>query len=169
MSRTVFSAVCVALLAAAIGPAAGQRLIDKAQRDDIAVVHRDDPEMAAAMDKARATLPDFLALARAPRRSMSNFAVKVAIGGPHTEAEYFWIASFKEKDGRFTGRINNTPRSVKSVKIGQTIAFSQDEIVDWLYLDNGKMKGNYTACVLLKREPGQAEAFKKQFGLECDL
>lgn len=32
------------------------------------------------------------------------------------------------------------------------------------------MKGNYTACAILKREPkAQQEAFKKRFGLECDI
>jgi len=167
MSPTVFATV-IALLAASIVPAAAEGILEKAKRDEVALVPRDDPEMAEAMRKARDALPGFLALARAPRSSMSGFAVKVAVRGPGTDNEYFWIASFKEQDGRFTGRINNTPRMVKTVKAGQTFAFTEDEIVDWLYLDNGKMKGNYTACVLLKREPGQAEAFKKQFGLECE-
>jgi len=167
MSPTVFATV-IALLAASIVPAAAEGILEKAKRDEVALVPRDDPEMAEAMRKARDALPGFLALARAPRSSMSGFAVKVAVRGPGTDNEYFWIASFKEQDGRFTGRINNTPRMVRSVKAGQTFAFTEDEIVDWLYLDNGKMKGNYTACVLLKREPGQAEAFKKQFGLECE-
>ena len=77
--------------------------------------------------------------------------------------------SFQSKDGSFTGRINNTPRLVKTVTFGESFTFSEGEIVDWLYLDAGKMKGNYTACALLKREPGQVAAFKKKFGLECDL
>jgi hypothetical protein len=30
------------------------------------------------------------------------------------------------------------------------------------------MKGNYTACVLIRNEPkDQQEAFKKRFGLDC--
>lgn len=52
---------------------------------------------------------------------------------------------------------------------GQSFDFSEGEIVDWLYMDGAKMKGNYTACALLKREPGQAAAFKARFGLDCDL
>ena len=58
---------------------------------------------------------------------------------------------------------------MKSVKFGQTFAFSEDEIVDWLYMDGDKMKGNYTICAILKREPSQAEAVKKHFGLECEF
>ena len=95
----------------------------------------------------------------------------MAIRDKNTENEYFWITPFKEQDGRFSGRIDNSPRWVKSVKFGQTFAFSEDEIVDWLYMDGGKMKGNFTVCAIMKREPSQAEveAVKKRFGLECEF
>jgi uncharacterized protein YegJ (DUF2314 family) len=59
---------------------------------------------------------------------------------------------------------------VHSVKMGQTISFGQNEIVDWMYLDGGKMKGNYTACALLKSASrSEVEEFKRRFGLNCDL
>jgi uncharacterized protein YegJ (DUF2314 family) len=55
------------------------------------------------------------------------------------------------------------------VKLGQLVEFSEAEIVDWLYMEGGKMHGNFTACALLKREPpDQLEAMKKQYGLSCD-
>jgi uncharacterized protein YegJ (DUF2314 family) len=166
---TAFSAMFISVLAVGIVPAAAEGLLDNAQRDQIVLVPKGDPDMAAAMRKARATLPDFLALARAPRPSTSGFAVKVAIRDPGTENEYFWITPFREQDGRFIGRIDNIPRLVRSVRLGQTFAFSHGEIADWLYYEGGKMKGNYTACATTKREPGKAEAFKKEFGLECDF
>jgi hypothetical protein len=32
------------------------------------------------------------------------------------------------------------------------------------------MKGNYTGCAIMKHEPAKLrEAFKKRYGLECDL
>ena len=56
----------------------------------------------------------------------------------------------------------------KTVKFGQIITFVERQIVDWLYMDNGRMQGNFTLCVLLKREPpDQAKAFMKQYGLSC--
>jgi uncharacterized protein YegJ (DUF2314 family) len=170
MRSSAASAVLIAALAAtiSIGPAMAQPLMDKAARDDIALVPRNDPDMAAAMRKARAKLPEFFALARKPNAFTTGFAVKVAVRDKN-DVEYFWVTPFTEQDGRFTGRINNTPRLVKTVKFGESLTFSEGEIVDWLYLDAGKMKGNYTACALLKREPGQAADFKKKFGLECDL
>jgi uncharacterized protein YegJ (DUF2314 family) len=43
-------------------------------------------------------------------------------------------------------------------------------VVDWLYLQGGKMIGNFTACALLERgPPKEAAAFMKQYGLNCDF
>ena len=56
------------------------------------------------------------------------------------------------------------------MKTGQTITFARSDIVDWMYIENGKMKGNFTACALLKSAPKkEAEDFKRQFSLDCDL
>jgi uncharacterized protein YegJ (DUF2314 family) len=94
--------------------------------------------------------------------------VKVAVSEAD-DREFFWIAPFEQRGSKFTGEINNTPQLVKKVKLGQTIAFTESEIVDWLYQDGRAMRGNFTACVLLKREPrNEAEQFMKQLGLRCD-
>ena len=84
-------------------PATAQTILERAERDELAIVSKNDPNMVAAMRKVRDTLQDFLKLARAPRPSTSGFAVKVAIRDKNTENEYFWITPFKEQDGRFSG------------------------------------------------------------------
>jgi uncharacterized protein YegJ (DUF2314 family) len=152
-------------------PATAQTVLQKAERDEVARVANCDPVMAAAMHKARDTLPDFLALAAAPKPDMDGFAVKIPIRDhPGDDAEYFWIDPFRNDNGHFSGRINNKPESVRSVKLGQTVKFEQSDIVDWMYLDGNKMKGNYTACALLKSAPRQeVEEFEERFGLKCDL
>jgi uncharacterized protein YegJ (DUF2314 family) len=158
----------VALAALAGGDARAETLLERAERDGIAYVAKDDAEMAAAMRKAREGLAEFLKLARSPRPTMRGFAVKVAIT-EGDETEFFWIAPFTQLKNEFSGEINNTPQLVKKVKLGQKITFKEDEIVDWLYQDGGRMRGNFTACVLLRREPPkEAEKFMKQFGLRCD-
>jgi len=165
---------CVALVAAliplSIGIAGAESVLDKSKRDGIVNVERGDPDMAVAYKRARETLPDFLKLARAPRSTTRGFAVKVPVPyGDRNDAEFFWISPFEQRDDRYAGRINNTPRLAKTVKLGQVIEFAENEIVDWLYLEDGKMIGNFTACALIKREPpAQAAAFMKQYGLSCD-
>jgi uncharacterized protein YegJ (DUF2314 family) len=165
----VRTAIAIAvMIAVAPGVALTETLLERAKRDGIAYVEKDDAEMAAAMRRARETLPEFLKLARAPRPTMRAFAVKVAVSEAD-DTEFFWIAPFEQRNDQFTGRINNAPQLVKKVKFGQTIAFKEEEIVDWLYQDGGAMRGNFTACVLLKREPrDEAEKFMKQLGLRCD-
>lgn len=172
MISTGYAVLLSAALAAGLvsNLAAGPSPTEKAERDELAIVGNSDPVMAAAMRKARATLPDFLALAAAPKPSMEGFAVKVAIPVSARDAEYFWITPFTNTSGQFSGAINNTPRLAKTVKLGQTITFSQAAIVDWMYMDGHTMKGNYTACALLKSaSKREVEEFKERFGLDCDF
>ena len=159
--------VLFSLLAAT--PLTAQTILEKAARDEIAAVADTDPNMAAAMRKAQSTLADFLKVATAPRPDTQGFSLKVAVREGE-RVEYFWITPFTNNGSQFSGEINNTPRVVRSVKLGQqTITFAQSDIVDWMYIENGRMKGNYTACALLKSAPkNEAEEFKNHFGLNCD-
>jgi uncharacterized protein YegJ (DUF2314 family) len=171
MTSTGYAMLLGAAVAAGLTakPADAQSSTQKAERDELAIVAKSDPVMAAAMGNACKTLPDFLNVAAEPKPGMEGFAVKVAIREGDS-AEYFWITPFTGKDGEFSGAINNTPRSVRPVKLGQTIPFHQSEIVDWMYMDGQTMKGNYTACALLKSAPKQEQQeFKKRFGLDCDF
>jgi uncharacterized protein YegJ (DUF2314 family) len=162
-------AIAAGLVALALpGIATSQTILQKSQKDEIIQVPDGNAAMAEAFRKARATLPEFLALARAPRSTVTGMAVKVAVRDANAN-EFFWITGFTQRDDKYAGRIDNTPRSVKNVREGDVITFAEAEIVDWLYLENGKMKGNYTACALLSREPPQDQiAFKQRFGLDCD-
>ena len=50
--------------------------------------------------------------------------------------------------------------------MGDTVSFVKNEIVDWMYMDAGRMKGNYSAHAILKSaRPKDREAFKRRFGL----
>jgi uncharacterized protein YegJ (DUF2314 family) len=150
------------------GQYASGSLMDKARRDEVVTFEKNDPDMAAAFRKARETLPQFLALVRARDTTVSKLAVKIAIPAGDDD-EYFWLTQVGEHGNKYVGRINNTPRAAKQVSFGQVVQFSEAEIVDWLYMENGKMRGNFTACAMLKREPpDQAEAMRKRFGLSCE-
>jgi uncharacterized protein YegJ (DUF2314 family) len=163
--------VSVAIFFAAAGAvthAADDSILEKSKRDEIALVPDGNADMETAFRKARATLKDFLALVRVPRPSITNYAVKIGIPD-RGETEFFWISRFTQQNGRLIGRIDNTPRLVRNVREGERISFKESDVVDWLYRENGRMIGNYTACGLIKNEPPQqAEAFKKEYGLSCD-
>lgn len=141
-------------------------IADKAKHDHVIQVAQGDPDMEDAFRKAKTSMPDFLKIARAPPPSVDGIAVKVPIsdGGAN---EFFWISQLVEKDGRFQGRIANKPRSVHTVRQGQTITFQESEIVDWTYRQNNRMFGNFTMCAILKNEPEQADKLRKEYGLVC--
>ena len=171
MSKFGATVNVVALIAIASYAASldAQTISEKAKRDQIVNVAKNDLAMLAAMQKARSTLSDFLALANSPPPKTEGFSVKVAVREDE-HVEYFWIIPFEKKEGHFSGRLNNRPRTVTNVTFGQTIAFAESEIVDWMYMDDGKMKGSYTTCAILKKEPlAEAEALMKRYGLSCDL
>jgi len=150
------------------GHYASGTLMDKARRDDVVTFEKGDPDMAAAFRKARETLPGFLALVGARQTTITKLAVKIAIPAGDDD-EYFWLTEIGQHGNKYAGRINNTPRAAKQVSFGQVIQFSEAEIVDWLYMEDGKMRGNFTACAMLKREPpDQLEAMRKQYGLSCE-
>jgi uncharacterized protein YegJ (DUF2314 family) len=148
---------------------AGNALVQKAERDELFILAMNDPVMAAAIQRARRTLPKFLALAKHPGPTMEGFAVKIAIRA-HSGAEFFWIHPFAQVDGRFIGQINNAPHTVANLKMGDTVSFVENEIVDWIYMDGGTMKGNYSARAILKSAPPQdSQAFRRRFGLDFDF
>src|SRR5262245_35091904 len=125
--------------------------------------------MTLALRKARETLPAFLALSLAPQSTMSAFSVKVAVPTPKGD-EYFWIGQFKRDGERYTGRLDNTPRWATWLKEGQVFDFSESEIVDWMYLEDGRMKGNFTFCALMKDEPKKdAAVMIRRLGVDCSF
>ena len=145
-------------------------IVEKARYDEVAYVAHGDPAMEDAFRKARAKLPSFLALAKVPLAGMEGFAVKVAIADG-CDTEYFWIHPFTQKGEQLSGVLNNTPSSPAiRLQKGDRINFMERDIVDWMYMERGAMRGNYTARALLKNaSQTEKEAFRRQFGFDGEL
>ena len=147
-----------------------QSFEDRAKRDEVVDMPSTDPAMAAAFRKARATLEGFLAIAKNPSPNLTTLALKVRVRELASN-EYFWVTPFRVEGEGFSGILNNEPRVVRNVKMGQTLRFKSSDVVDWMYYDTAqkRMYGNFTACALLTREPPKERAkAKEQYGLECD-
>ncbi len=160
------------LIAVALWPAvasAQSSVRERIERDELAIVEESDPVMVAAIRKGRETLPEFLRLANSPHPTMQNFSVKVPVRAGD-QYEYFWVKDFKKADEVYSGRIDNIPRWATHLKDGDTITCREDEIVDWLYVQSGKMKGNFTFSALMQRESrAEARAMIRRFGADCKL
>lgn len=133
----------------------------KSKQDQVIDVSADDPEMNAAIAKARETLPQFWETFDRREHDETDFALKVKIT-ENKEVEHFWAIDIKKENGRIRGTINNDPETVHNVKIGQRITIPEADISDWLFQRDGKMVGNYTLRALFKKmSPAEVEQYKK--------
>ena len=168
VNKMVYGLVVALALVAGVSQAKG--INEKVANDEISYMSDNDPAMKKAFAKAQKTLPDFLRQAAKPQPDTSTYALKVGLReGKNTE--YFWVGDFQEKGDQFTAILDNTPQMVRNYRKGQQISFKRAQIVDWMYIDEGKqrMMGNFTACALLTKESAEeAAAFKKQWGLRCE-
>jgi uncharacterized protein YegJ (DUF2314 family) len=133
---------------------------DSGDKDKVITVAEDDPNMTAAIANARSLLPRFWQMFDHREHGETDFCLKVKITDKG-KAEHFWAVNIERKDGKIFGTINNDPEIVHNVKIGDRIPIPEDDISDWLYMQNGKMFGNYTLRVLFKQmSASEVEKYK---------
>ncbi|MFL6657036.1 MAG: YegJ family protein [Massilia sp.] len=127
----------------------------------------DDVEMEAAINKAQSTLDGFLVIAAKPPVGTEAFKLKVAItDGVHVE--HFWIRPFHAIDGGFEGTVNNKPDLVHTVKLGQVIRFTRDDVSDWGYMKAGHQVGSFTVCAMFKHLPKEeVDYYRTSYGFDC--
>jgi uncharacterized protein YegJ (DUF2314 family) len=140
---------------------AGQAAHPAVAADHVVNVPNDDPEMAAAIAKARGSLATFWQAWKAPKQGEEGFSLKVRIPyGNGNSAEHFWLIEIERAGGKYSGIINNEPAYATQVEAGERYEFAEADISDWLFMRNGKMVGNETMRPLLKRMPKeQAEQY----------
>src|SRR5215208_4434837 len=86
---------------------------DKRDHDEVVFAGQKDPEMVAAIKKARETLDEFLAVAAKPPANSSGFKLKVMVKDGR-DTEHFWVTPFEVADSGFQGILANQPRVVRN-------------------------------------------------------
>src|SRR3990167_6264403 len=68
------------------------------------------------------------------------------------EHEHMWVEVDTYLDGKFYGRLDNVPETVKESRIETPTSVKKEEIEDWLFFDPRiqKMVGGYSTEVLKK-------------------
>lgn len=124
----------------------------------------DEKEMKQASETAQSTFDEFLKRFKNPQPGDEDFNVKVRISDEHG-VEHFWVGELRLDSEPYSGIIGHDPEIVRNVEFGQKYSFRKSEIVDWMYMANGKMQGNYTLRVMLESMPKEeAEEIKKNVG-----
>ena len=111
------------------------------------------------------TLDKFNEALKSGKPDFEYFALKTRFNTPNG-GEHIWVSNIILKEGKYFGVIDNLPESTTDVKLGDTIQIKNDNITDWMYIDNQKLRGGYTLRVLRNR---MTETERKQFDSDSGL
>ncbi len=123
--------------------------------------------MNAAIEKAKATVGDFVRAFHAQKPGTTDFCVKKPYPTPSGGQEHMWIEVTGEEAGVLHGVVVNEAEDTREVKNGQEVSLCITEISDWKYQEGKKLIGGYTIRYFVeKMAPKEREEFLKQAGFE---
>jgi len=147
---------------------------------NVKTIAADDPAMARAHEKSEKGLDDFLEKLSNPPSGTENYNIKLGFTDKGKGVtiitdqvaqyvEFMWVDQIQRSGDHFTAILGDTPEDVHNIKRGDRVEFEKSDIFDWLYIENGKVKGNYTVCPLLLAGPKeQLEEYRVNYGIVCD-
>jgi len=144
------SLLALALVVAACHDSPGN-VVKRPGQSDVINVEAEDPGMNAAIKKAASTLPEFKAALAAPPERAVGFSVKVAFPYGKNNREHIWLDTPSFSEGSVSGVIGNEPVYVTSIKLGQKVSAPESRVSDWMYIQDGVLKGGFTVRALLDR------------------
>jgi uncharacterized protein YegJ (DUF2314 family) len=109
-------------------------------------VPKDHAAMHHAVTEARKTVGEFIAALEHPAPGQQDFEIKKPFI-QNGQVEHIWLSDVQFVSNRFQGRVDNQPRKIQGLKLGQLVSVNPKEISDWLYVDHGKLVGGYTVRV----------------------
>ena len=102
----------------------------------------DDPRLIGAERNARERFGEFVE-SFALRNPSDTFAVKAAFRDDFG-LEYLWVRVRHLDDDNLHGTLDNEPRELKSVRLGQPVKVARELVNDWLVVRNGRVLGGFT-------------------------
>ncbi len=128
-------------------------------------VPKNNAAMHLAVQEARKTIKTFIATLRHPGPGQQDFELKKRfVQGD--QVEHIWLSDVKIVGNHFEGQIDNQPRKIQGLKLGQVVSVKRNEISDWLYIDNGTLVGGYTVRAHYNQLTPQQ---KQKFDREADF
>lgn len=144
MFRAFLIAVLSAgLMACDVGGAGGS--------EEMLYAREHDPEMDAAMQAARDSLPTFWAHFDKRGPGYEDLLLKVAMPTTDDSLEYIWMEVRGRDEDKITGVLINQPVKIAGVSQGSTVTVSPQQVSDWNYTRDGVSYGQFTTRVFAKR------------------
>jgi len=125
-------------------------------------------QMESAFAEALATLDEFIQLLAEPNPTRTFAALKIRFTLPDGTAQDIWCDDVTYADDQFTGNMGDDIPSLR-LAFGDRIALSQNDIVDWMIVQDGKLIGGFTIRVAYSRmTPAEKEFFLNDAGYSID-
>jgi uncharacterized protein YegJ (DUF2314 family) len=110
-----------------------------------------DPQMDAAMAEAQGTMTNFLTVLQSPRTNQYGFSISARFDSKAKGIrEYIWITNLRYHDSGFDGIV-----ALDKTEIGlafkQPVSVVVSNVVDWMYVEDGKVIGDSTGRLLRSR------------------
>ena len=110
---------------------------------DVYSVKEDDVQLIQAIEKAKHTLKYYKDSLISPKPNQTYFSIKTKLtDGNHVE--HIWLDAAEISDKIVYGIVNNLPTNLKNIELGKKIGVSENEITDWLIVENNRLIGGYT-------------------------
>lgn len=118
-----------------------------------------DAELAAAIEQARASLDTFIAKITTPHADRTFVAVKVRFTPPGESPQDIWVDEVTYADGVLRGNVGDDIPALK-LEAGEKIKIDEEDILDWMIVEEGKLIGGYTIRLAVERmSPEERERF----------
>ena len=138
-------------------------------KDQVVYVKSEDPGMNAAIAKAQGSIALFKAAAKERKPNTERYAVKVGFHYGADDREHMWVQDPEFEGDSVRGKLINEPVDVTNLKLGQVVTAPAADISDWMYVEDGKLRGGYTMRVLLdKMGPEERQKMLNELGVTLD-
>jgi len=118
-----------------------------------------DVELDAAMQQAHDSLDTFIQTIATPHADRTLVAVKVRFYPPGELPQDIWVDDATYAAGIFHGSMGDDIPSLR-LEFGEKITVDQQDVLDWMIVEDGKLIGGYTIRLAMKRmSPEERERF----------
>ena len=118
-----------------------------------------DTELDAAIEQARASLDTFIARIGTPHPDRTFVAVKVRFTPPGESPQDIWVDEVTYIDGILRGTMGDDIPALK-LEAGEEVTIDEEDILDWMIVENGKLVGGYTIRLAVQRmSPEERQRF----------
>ena len=118
-----------------------------------------DTELEAAIEQARSSLDTFIAKITTPHANRTFVAVKVRFTPPGESPQDIWVDEVTYIDGVLRGSVGDDIPALR-LEAGEKITVDEEDILDWMIVEDGKLIGGYTIRLAVQRmSPEERERF----------